>query len=522
MSHIPSSARRSISTPGGRLGFLALALLALLATACGGPAVDEGGAAASNAVLLEVPDDPTITFMVWFDVGSQDDPAGKEGLAALTASLLAEGATANNSWDTILQKLYPLASDYDMRVDKEMSTLSGRTHRDNVEAFFDLYTDAYLRPGFTEDDFQRLRSNQKNFLEKQLRFAIDEELGKAALTDFVFEGTPYRHPTAGTVAGLEAITLDDVKQFYTTYYTRDNAVVALGGGFSGDLLERFESTLALLAEGDPAKVPAPEAAAIEGRQVMLVDKPGADASISFGFPIDLHRGERDFYALWIANSWLGEHRNSSSHLYQVIREDRGMNYGDYSYIESFPQGGRRQMPPTNVARRQQIFEVWIRTLPNENALFALRAAIRELDMLVENGMSREDFELTRSFLTKYHLHFAESTRGRLGYAVDDRFYGIGGEGHLARFGEMMASITHEEVNAAIKKHLQTENLKIAIVTGDAEGLSQAMLADSPSPITYPTPKSEEILAEDEIIAAYPLAVAEGAVRVVPVGEIFGQ
>ena len=47
----------------------------------------------------------------------------------------------------------------------------------------------------------------------------------------------------------------------------------------------------------------------------------------------------------IANSWLGEHRNSSSHLYQVIRETRGLNYGDYSYIECFPGGA---LPPASM------------------------------------------------------------------------------------------------------------------------------------------------------------------------------
>ena len=68
----------------------------------------------------------------------------------------------------------------------------------------------------------------------------------------------------------------------------------------------------------------------------------------------MRRGDRDFYALWIANSWLGEHRNQSSHLFNVIRELRGLNYGDYSYIESFPEGGERNMPPVNVPRRRQL------------------------------------------------------------------------------------------------------------------------------------------------------------------------
>ena len=67
-----------------------------------------------------------------------------------------------------------------------------------------------------------------------------------------------------------------------------------------------------------------------------------------GFPIDVLRGAQEWYALAIANSWLGEHRNSSSHLYQVIREARGLNYGDYSYIEHFPAAGGCMMPPQNV------------------------------------------------------------------------------------------------------------------------------------------------------------------------------
>jgi zinc protease len=223
--------------------------------------------------------------------------------------------------------------------------------------------------------------------------------------------------------------------------------------------------------------------------------------------------------LWVANSWLGEHRNSSSHLYQVIRTARGMNYGDYSYIEAYPEGGFRQKPPTNVARRQQCFEVWIRTLPNDQALFALRAALRELDDLVQGGMTQEEFELTRSFLSKYVLHFAETTSQRLGYAVDDRFYGLT-EPHLAKFQRALQDLSLEEVNAAIRKHLQTERLKIAIVTGEAETLRQQMASDAATPMQYKTPKPDAILAEDKEIATYPLGIADENIRVIPVEQIF--
>ncbi len=505
-----------------RPSLTALLALCLALAACAPPPAEEAPEAAADVVLLPVAGDPTVSFSAWFKVGSQNDPPGKEGLAALTGSLLAEASTTTSSYEEILRKLYPLASSYQVRVDKEMTTLTGRTHRDNLETFFGLLTDAYLRPAFTEEDFERLKNDQRNYLEKTLRYASDEELGKAALFELIFAGTGYRHPPAGTVAGLEAITLDDVRAFYDTWYTRSNAVVGLGGGYPADLVERFRSSLELLGEGapEPAAVPRPEPAA--RRRALLVAKPNADASLSLGFPIEVRRGERDFYALWIANSWLGEHRNSSSHLYQVIREARGMNYGDYSYIEAFPEGGRRQMPPPNVGRRQQIFEIWIRTLPAEQAHFALRAAVRELEKLVAEGMSQEDFELTRAFLSKYYLHFAETTQTRLGYRIDDRFYRIDGEGHLARFGRLVGEITRDEVNAAIKKYLDPAKLQIAIVTGDAENLKQALIADAPSPMTYASEKPPEVLAEDEEISTYPLGIAADAVRIVPVEEIFAK
>lgn len=499
----------------------ALALLVLPMLACQ-PTGQQEDTTSSHAVLLSVPDDPTVSFTVHFKVGSQNDPPGKEGLAALTGSLIAEGATSQHSWDAILERLYPLATQYRSRVDKEMTTFSGRIHRDNLDAFFELYTDAYLHPAFNEGDFNRLRNDLLNYLEKTLRYASDEELGKAALMDFIFADTSYRYPIAGTVAGLKAITLDDVKGFYQTHYNRNNAVVALGGGFDDDLVQRFEATLQELPEGKAMTPPSITPAAIEGRHVLLVDKADADASISFGFPIDVSRGDDDFYALWIANSWLGEHRNSSSHLYQVIREDRGMNYGDYSYIESFPEGGFRQMPPPNVARRHQIFEVWIRTLPNEQSVFALRAALRELTRLVDEGMSEEDFELTRSFLSKYYLHFAESTEERLGYAVDDAFYGIEAPGHLAEFGRRVSQITREEVNAAVRKHLQVDNIKIAMVTGDAENLAKILQQDLPTPMTYSIDKPKEILEEDKEIESFPLGIADDGVTIVPVDDMFAK
>lgn len=483
----------------------------------------QGQSEDARPVLMPVPGEATVSYNVWFRVGSQDDPPGKEGLAWLTGQLLAEGATTENEYQAIITKLYPMAASYEVRVDREMTTLTGRAHRDHVQAFQRLLADAYTKPAFKPEDFERVRSLGLDYLEKTLRYASDEELGKAALYGAIFDKAGYRHPVQGTVAGLKSITLDDVKAFYRDHFTQDRVVFGLAGGYDDAAVAALLATRAALPEASAAAVPAPRPtpARAGGRHMVLVHKPGADASISLGFPISVRRGEKDFYALWIATSWLGEHRNSSSHLYQVIRAARGLNYGDYAYIEAFPEGGRRQMPPTNVARRQQIFEVWIRTLPNDKAMFALRAALRELRGLVDRGMTPEQFELTRSFLRKYVRHFAPSTDARLGYAIDDRFYDIA-DGHLERFVTMMDQLTLEDVNQAIRKHLQYSDMHIAIVTGEPEMLQHTATTDTRSDITYPVPKPDAVLAEDKEIAVEKLGIAAENITVIPVEQMFAQ
>ena len=503
-----------------RRGYTLVATVLFLAACSGEQEAVQESTEESRTVLLSVPSDPTISFSLWFNVGSQNDPPGKEGLAYLTGEMIADASTENHRYEEILEKLYPIASTYEIRVDREMTTLTGRTHRDNTELFFSLFEDAYLRPVFDPDDFQRVKNDAINYLENELRYSSDEELGKAALYDFVFQGTPYAHPSVGTVEGLESITLEDVRAFYEQHYNAANVTPGLGGGFDEALPHALEASVARLPGDQRRSEVEVEAPVLDGREVVLVSKPGADASMSFGFPINVRRGERDFYALWVANSWLGEHRHRASHLFQVIREIRGLNYGNYAYIEVFPEGGGRSMPPVNVGRRHQLFEVWIRTLPNHQAHFALRAAIRELERLVDNGMSEEEFALTRSFLKKYVLHFAVTTSERLGYAIDDQFYGLGEEGHLARFNRILDELTRDEVNAAIRKHLQYKDLRIAIVTGDAEGLSVALASDAASPIEYESEKPQEVLEEDETISRLTLGIAESDIHIVPVDTIF--
>jgi len=492
-----------------------------LALIVGASTLSMGGVSmkADNVVQLRVKNDPTISFRIWFKVGSQNDPQGKEGLSEITAAMLTDASTLRNSYEQIIDSLYPLAAGYDATTSAEMTVVYGRVHKDNLKEYYPLFIDAITAPAFKQSDLDRIKSQVLSNLENTLRYSSDEELGKAVLYNSIFDGTAYGHITSGTVTSVRSITIDDIRSFYRKYFTKDNLVIGLGGGYDTTLVASLRSGLAALPAGKPAALAPPRPASVKGFNVTIVEKDAPATAISMGFPIDLLRGSKDWYALAIANSWLGEHRNSSSHLYQVIREKRGLNYGDYSYIENFPRGGMRNVPPQNVSRRKQIFEIWIRPVPLEAGHFALRAALREFKAVVEKGMTKDEFTLTRNFLRKYVLHYAPTTMERLGYAIDDRFYGLQGS-HLAMFRSMVGTLTRADVNKAIRTYWQFGNMQIAVITKDAKGLREALVNDSPSPITYKTPKPEAIMEEDREIAVFPVKVRPENVRIVPVTEVF--
>src|SRR5215471_6390968 len=184
---------------------------------------------------------PLITFRILFMTGSAFDPPGKEGVAALTAAMLAEGGTRSMSYDQIVQDLYPMASSVNTQVDKEMTVFTGTTHIENLDRYYALFKDMLLDPGFRPEDFKRLRDVATNFLKVSLRESNDEELAKEHLYEIIYAGHPYGHHNAGTLSSLEKLTLDDVRNFYRSHYTAANLVIGLAGGYPKGFEEKVDA-----------------------------------------------------------------------------------------------------------------------------------------------------------------------------------------------------------------------------------------------------------------------------------------
>jgi zinc protease len=471
-----------------------------------------------SSELLPLEGNPLVHLKVLVKVGSANDPAGKEGLAYLTFNLLANGGSKTRTFKEITDAFYPLAAAVSVRVDKEMTAFAGTIHRDNLEKYYAILKEMLLDPGFREEDFSRLKTNQLNFLEKTLINNMDEQFGKEILSLMIYEGHPYEHLQSGTVETVTGITLDDVKAFYKEQMVRGNVTIGLAGGYPADFPARVAKDFEPLPQTFTPKLSLPAPREPRGLEVVIAEKQTPATAISIGFPVGLNRSSDDFFALWIAGSHFGEHRQHVSLLFQKIREERGQNYGDYAYVEHFLQG-RDKFPATIICRQHQYFSIWIRPLANSNRHFVIRQALRELRRLVEEGISEERFELVRTYLLNYTKLYAQTLDERLGWQMDSHTYGY--KDFLAEAQLRLPKLSREDVNRAIKKYLNFENLHVAVITQDGESLKKALVENATSPITYANPNMpKEVLDEDQVIQAYPLEVRPENVRVIPASEFF--
>ncbi|HEY5800686.1 MAG TPA: insulinase family protein, partial [Burkholderiaceae bacterium] len=472
-------------------------------------------------VLVQKSALPQIAFKLLFNAGAAHDPQGKEGLAALTAAMVARAGSRDMKFDEIQKAMFPMAASFSAQTDKEMTTFTGSIHKDNFARYADIALPMLLAPGFREEDFRRLKDAQKNALNVDLKDNNEEEFGKERLQTNVFAATPYGHAVLGTAKGIDSITLDDVKAFWAKAYTQGAVKV----GISGDVSDAMAATLKQKLAALPAGAGLPATTAIAGRkpsglEVEIIEKATRATAISIGQPIAVTRAHPDFAKLWVAKTWLGEHRSSSSFLYQRIRELRGMNYGDYAYSEAFPRGMFQFFPNPNLGRKAQLFELWIRPVKPEHAVPALKIALHEFGKMVDKGMSKEDFEITRNYLMKNVFLMTATQDQQLGYALDSQWYGVPEFTKLMR--DALASMTADDVNRAMKQHLSSKDLSIVMITKEAAGLKAELTSDTATVFKYDAPKPAAVTDEDKMIAAIPLGIKAEAVRITPAAAAFAQ
>jgi zinc protease len=467
-----------------------------------------------KAIEVKKPGIPVVHFKVMIKSGSKDDPEGKEGLAYFTANLLRRG-TKSYSRDQIEEMLDFISGGLDVQTDKEVIVISGTTLKENLEKFYRIFTEVILSPTFPQEEIEKMKVDQINAIENIKQ--DDTRLTKEAFENLLFRRLPYGHLVEGKISSVRSFTREDAVDFYDRHFLRNNVILGIAGDFDENIKNAFVTDLSKLREGDLSsdETIVPQ---LVGKKVLLLEKEGrAQTQLRIGHPLAITRKDPDFVPLYLANTYLGRHRESLGRLYRTVRSERGLSYGAYSYVEHFQQAGWSKLAQPNIPRGAQYFSMWI--YPKSiNGKFVIKLALKELSDLVNFGINEQAFSFVKNF-EKNHLPFElETPERKLGLLMDEEFYG--NSGFWENFEKRVEDVTSEEVKKVVKNHLSPDNFAIVALVSNGEEFERELLSDQ-TQIEYPSGVDPNALKNaDEKIKAYNLNLKPGNFEIVKVSELF--
>jgi predicted Zn-dependent peptidase len=281
--------------------------------------------------VVESHEVPLVQVNLLVMAGSGDDPAGKYGVANLTAAMLDEGA-GNRSALEIADAVDFLGADLETTSSSDASAVRLNVPVARLKDALPIMADVALRPTFPDADLDRLR-------QQRLTALLQARSDAAALAPLAFAralyGSMHRYGTAqaGTEATLKAFTAADLRTFHTAMYQPANATLIVAGDITADaVLPQLEQHFGgWKGTGAVRRTPVARAPQPAQAQVTIVDVPMAEQSqIRIGL-VGVPRSTPDYFTLQVLNTVLGG--SFTSRLNENLREEHGYTYGASSRFD---------------------------------------------------------------------------------------------------------------------------------------------------------------------------------------------
>lgn len=400
----------------------------------------------ARVYFVQAPELPMVDVRVVFDAGSARD-AGKAGLAQLTSAVLPDGA-GDLSADEIAERFENVGARFGASAGRDMATVSLRSLTDPklLQPALETFALILTRPAFAPADFERNRN--------QMLVAVRHGqqspgyLAEKAFFAGLYGDHPYGSPPGGTEETLQAITREDVLNFYKRYYVARNAVVAIVGDLDRRAAERLVQTVVGGLPKGEAPPPLPEVEDLAEAREVEVPHPSAQSHVRIG-QIGMARHDPQYFALYVGNHILGG-SGLVSRLNDEIRERRGLSYSVYSYF--YPM------------QRKGPFLMGLQT-STEQAEEAVRLLQAQLERFVTQGPTPEELAEAKKNITGGFALRIDSNGKIVDYLSVIGFYGLPLD-YLDRFVERIEAVTLEDVRAAFKRHLEPErNLTVIVGRG---------------------------------------------------------
>ena len=359
----------------------------------------------SNGLRVQLSHDdraPIVAVNLWYDVGSRHEKRGKTGFAHLFEHMMFQGSAnvaKGEHFDLVQGAGGTLNASTWLDRTNYFETLP--SHELELALWLESDRLASLLPAMTQEKLD----NQRDVVKNERRWSVDNQpygTWDEKLQELLFpDGHPYHHPTIGSMADLDAASLDDVQEFFAAYYAPNNAVLTIAGDFERDaalaLVERYFGPIA----ANPAIPPAPSTAlepilGSEVRQDVPDRVPLPRIYAAFRMPTF---GSAGFDALEVAVDLLGSGR--ASRLYRSLVREQQVAQDVTTF--AFP-----------VIGGAAIFTIWVTARPGV-AHGKMEAALwSEVDRLTNDGPTDDELERVRNL----HAAGVESSLERISERAD--------------------------------------------------------------------------------------------------------
>jgi len=386
---------------------------------------------------------PMVTLKLLIDAGSRYDPAGREGLACLTARLLTYGTRSRTALQ-ISEALDFIGGSLNTACDDESAGITLTVMKKDLSRGLMILADVLTASTFPPEEIDR----QKQAVIAAIR-AKSENPGDIAYRKFseaLFPQSPYGRPAEGTEESVKKIERSDLMEFYRSFFRPNRTILAAVGEIGHpEALKRLTKALQGWERGPETKdsVPSPRAGAGD---IIRVQKSITQANIVIGHE-GVPRSHPDYYAIQVMNYILGG-GGFSSRLMDSIRNDRGLAYSVYSHYDTGKYVGS--------------FQIVMQT-KNETANEAIRITKDEIQRIREKGVSDEELKAAKDYLVGSFPLRLDTNRRIASFLAQVEFFELGLD-YPDRYPELIGRVTKADVLRVAKRYLQPEKLIVVVVS----------------------------------------------------------
>ena len=399
-------------------------------------------------LLMEKKGVPIVSFSAIVKAGTTADPQGKEGVADLTSGLLRKG-TQKRTAQQFSQEVDFTGGSFDAGADLDYTSVSGEFLTKDLDRGLDLFSDAILRATFPKEETDKALSQQRDGVK-----AEKDDAG--SVLDIYFSGYlygdhAYGRPESGDEVSLQKVGRDDILQFYRTYYTPGNTILAVAGEFNSTELKKKLEELFGSWPAKSAETPKLSAAAVvKGKKLLLIDKPDSTQTYFEIGNVGTAVGDPDRFTLRVVNTIFGG--RFTSRLNEALRVESGLTYGANSAFLS------RKTPGSFIIASYT---------RNESTVKALDLTLEVLDKLQKSGVTEEELKSAKSYI-KGQFPPQIETSGQLARRIAaNEFFGIDDD-DVNQLETRVDAVTPEMAKAAIQKYYPNKNLVFVLIGKAAE------------------------------------------------------